>query len=89
VKKLGPVDQLRACYEAGPTDYVLYWQMTQLGVEGSVIAQENETYPLPSHLNWYPHVRRQRVTVQRLCLLFICAAHRVNGIQAESVTSMK
>jgi len=25
VKKLGPVAQLRACYEAGPTGYVLYW----------------------------------------------------------------
>lgn len=38
VKKLGPVEQLRACYEAGPTGYVLYWQLTQLGVECSVIA---------------------------------------------------
>jgi transposase len=27
VKKLGPVEQLRACYEAGPTGYVLYWQL--------------------------------------------------------------
>ena len=26
MKKLGPFDQLRACYEAGPTGYVLYWQ---------------------------------------------------------------
>ncbi len=31
VKKLGPVEQLRACYESGPTGYVLYWQLTQLG----------------------------------------------------------
>ena len=38
VKKLGAPEQLRACYEAGPTGYVLYWQMTQLGVECSVIA---------------------------------------------------
>ena len=38
VKKLGPVEHLRACYEAGPTGYVLYWQLTQLGVECSVIA---------------------------------------------------
>jgi len=28
VKKLGPVEQLRACYEAGPTGYVVYWQLT-------------------------------------------------------------
>ena len=38
VKKLGPVEQLRACYEAGPTGYVLYWQLTQLGVDCAVIA---------------------------------------------------
>ncbi len=38
VKKLGPVEQLRACYEAGPTGYVLYWQLTQLGVECAVVA---------------------------------------------------
>ncbi len=25
IKKLGPVERLRACYEAGPTGYVLYW----------------------------------------------------------------
>ena len=31
VHKLGPVQHLRACYEAGPTGYVLYWQLTQLG----------------------------------------------------------
>jgi transposase len=38
MKKLGPVEQLRACYEAGPTGYVLYWQLTALGVECAVIA---------------------------------------------------
>jgi transposase len=38
VKKLGPVDQLRACYEAGPTGYVLYWQLAELGVKCEVIA---------------------------------------------------
>jgi transposase len=38
VKKLGPVEHLRACYEAGPTGYVLYWQLTELGVECEVIA---------------------------------------------------
>jgi transposase len=38
VHKLGPVAQLRACYEAGPTGYVLYWQLTQLGVACEVIA---------------------------------------------------
>jgi len=38
VRKLGPVEHLRACYEAGPTGYVLYWQLTQLGVLCEVIA---------------------------------------------------
>ena len=38
VKKLGPVEHLRACYEAGPTGYVLYWQLIELGVECAVIA---------------------------------------------------
>jgi transposase len=38
VNKLGPVNQLRACYEAGPTGYVLYWQLAALGVSCEVIA---------------------------------------------------
>jgi len=38
VKKLDPVEQLQACYEAGPTGYVLYWQLAQLGVKCEVIA---------------------------------------------------
>lgn len=38
VKKLGAPEHLRACYEAGPTGYVLYWQLTQLGVECAVVA---------------------------------------------------
>jgi len=38
VKKLGAGEHLRACYEAGPTGYVLYWQLTQLGVECAVVA---------------------------------------------------
>ena len=38
VKRLGPPDRLRMCYEAGPTGYVLYWQLTGLGVPSDVIA---------------------------------------------------
>ena len=38
IKKLGPAEQLRACYEAGPTGFVLYWQLAQLGVECAVVA---------------------------------------------------
>ena len=32
VKQLGAPEHVRACYEAGPTGYVLYWQLTALGV---------------------------------------------------------
>jgi transposase len=38
IRKLGPATQLRACYEAGPTGYVLYWQLAELGVECAVVA---------------------------------------------------
>ena len=38
VRKLGEPDTLRACYEAGPCGYPLYWQLTQLGVACIVVA---------------------------------------------------
>src|SRR5687767_2712676 len=38
MKKLGPADSVRACYEAGPTGYVIYWQLTTLGVHCEVVA---------------------------------------------------
>jgi transposase len=38
IQKLGTEKQLRVCYEAGPTGYALYWQLTQLGVKCEVIA---------------------------------------------------
>jgi transposase len=38
MKKLGSPEHLRVCYEAGPTGFVLYWQLSQLGVECAVIA---------------------------------------------------
>lgn len=38
VQQLGPADRLRACYEAGPTGFVLYWPLTALGVACDVIA---------------------------------------------------
>lgn len=37
IQKLGKKN-LRACYEAGPTGFALYWQLTELGVECDVIA---------------------------------------------------
>ncbi len=38
MKKLGPPEQLQVCYEAGPTGYVLYWQLAELGVKCEVVA---------------------------------------------------
>src|SRR3989442_14197384 len=38
VKKLGPAEELRACYEAGPTGDVLYWEMDALGAPCEVVA---------------------------------------------------
>jgi transposase len=38
VGRLKETDKLKCCYQAGPTGYVLYWQLTQLGVDCEVIA---------------------------------------------------
>lgn len=38
IKRLEPVATLRVCYEAGPTGYALYWQLTALGVKCEVVA---------------------------------------------------
>ena len=38
VKKLGAREALKICYEAGPTGYVLYWQLTRMGVACTVVA---------------------------------------------------
>jgi transposase len=36
--KLGPAESLKACYQAGATGYVLYWQLTALKVACEVVA---------------------------------------------------
>jgi transposase len=38
IRKLGSAEKLRACYEAGPTGYVVYWQLAELGVQCEVVA---------------------------------------------------
>jgi transposase len=38
VKQLGAPADLRACYEAGPTGYGVYWTLTQVGVDCAVVA---------------------------------------------------
>src|SRR3982751_1334845 len=36
--KVGKPSELRVCYEAGPTGYALYWQLTAMGIACEVIA---------------------------------------------------
>ncbi len=36
--KLGKKEQLRVCYEAGPTGYAPYWELSRLGIECIVVA---------------------------------------------------
>ena len=36
MRKIGP--SVRVCYEAGPCGYVLYWQLTEMGVHCDVVA---------------------------------------------------
>jgi transposase len=38
IRRLGAVGKLRVCYEAGPTGYALYWQLTKLAVKCAVVA---------------------------------------------------
>ena len=38
MKRLGSPEQLRVCYEAGPTGYELYWMLTGMGIHCDVVA---------------------------------------------------
>jgi transposase len=38
MKRLGPTEALRVCYEAGPCGYTLYWQLTRLGIACVMVA---------------------------------------------------
>jgi transposase len=38
IEQLGGPRRLKVCYEAGPTGYALYWQLTKMGVECDVVA---------------------------------------------------
>ncbi len=38
MRRLGHPDQLRVCYEAGPTGYGLYWLLTGMGIHCDVVA---------------------------------------------------
>jgi transposase len=71
IKKLGPAEQLRACYEAGPTGFVLYWQLIQLGVDCAVVA--------PSLV---PKKPGDRVKTDRRDALKLARCHRSGDLTA-------
>jgi transposase len=71
VKKLGAPERLRACYEAGPTGYVLYWQLTQLGVECAVVAP-----------TLVPTKAGDRVKTDRRDALKLARSHRSDDLTA-------
>ena len=71
IKKLGSPEHLRACYEAGPTEFVLYWQLTQLGVDGVVVA--------PSLV---PKKPGDRVKTDRRDVLKLAHCHRNGDLTA-------
>ncbi len=71
IRKLGPPEQLRACYEAGPTGFVLYWQLVQLGIECAVVA--------PSLV---PKKPGDRVKTDRRDALKLARSHRSGDLTA-------
>ncbi len=71
IRKLGPAEHLRACYEAGPTGFVLYWQLAQLGVECAVVA--------PSLV---PKKPGDRVKTDRRDALKLARSHRSGDLTA-------
>jgi transposase len=38
IEQLGGPEGLKICYEAGPTGYALYWQLTKMGIDCQVVA---------------------------------------------------
>jgi transposase len=71
IRKLGSPEQLRVCYEAGPTGFVLYWQLTQLGVQCDVVA--------PSLV---PKKPGDRVKTDRRDALKLARSHRSDDLTA-------
>lgn len=38
IRKLGPAEKVRACYEAGQGGYIVYWHLTELGIQCELAA---------------------------------------------------
>ncbi len=71
IRKLGSPEHLRVCYEAGPTGFVLYWQLAELGVECAVVA--------PSLV---PKKPGDRVKTDRRDALKLARSHRSGDLTA-------
>ena len=71
IKKLGSPEQLRVCYEAGPTGFGVYWQLAQLGVECAVIAP-----------TLVPKKSGDRVKTDRRDALKLARCHRFGDLTA-------
>ena len=71
VNKLGPVEPLRVCYEAGPTGYVVYWQLTALGVKCEVVAP-----------TWVPTKAGDRVKTDRRDAEKLARCYRAGDLTA-------
>ena len=74
MQKLGPVEQLRFCYEAGPTGYVVYWQLTRLGAKCEVVAP-----------TLVPVKAGERVKTDRRDALKLARCYRAGELTAVSV----
>ncbi len=71
IRKLGSPEHLRVCYEAGPTGFVLYWQLAELGVECAVVA--------PTLIPTKPG---DRVKTDRRDALKLARSHRAGDLTA-------
>ena len=71
IRKLGPIEHLRACYEAGPTGFVLYWQLAQFGVDCAVVAP-----------TLVPKKSGDRVKTDRRDALTLARSHRSGDLTA-------
>ncbi len=76
--KLGKKEQLRVCYEAGPTGFALYWELTRLGIECVVNA--------PSLI---PKVAGDRVKTDRRDAVKLARSHRAGDLTAVWVPDQK
>jgi transposase len=74
--RLGPVERLRVCYEAGLCGFMLYWQLLELGVPCAVIA--------PSLI---PQRAGERVKTDRLDALRLVRCYRAGELVAILVPS--